>query len=81
MTDTNKPVTRRSVDPHPKHGRRIVITLGPGDVIGLRLERIARTCYLKLPALYDQAELARAAALAGFNPGPCKDPFKVRNVT
>ena len=80
MTDINKPVTRRSLDEHPKHKRRVIATLGPGNMVGLRLEGGRSTRYKDLNELYDQLELRDAAALAGFDPGPCKNPFKSRNV-
>ena len=50
MTSTDKPVTRRTVAPHARKQRRIVVTLGPGDVVGFRLEREpeARVRYLRI---------------------------------
>ena len=46
MTDLNKPVSCRSIVPH--RGRRIVVTLAPGDVIGFRPERTRRTCRARI---------------------------------
>lgn len=80
MTDITTEVTRRSIAPHARHGRKIIVTLGPGDVIGFRLERERATKYLPLESLYDQADVKAAAALAGFNTAPCKNPKAFRNV-
>ena len=60
MTDLNRPVSRRSIVPH--RGRRIVVTLAPGDVIGFRPERTRRTFYTTLAACMDMA--VRQAVLA-----------------
>lgn len=79
MTDTSKPVTRRSMLFHPRHQKRVIATLGPEDVISVRLER-GQPIYLSLTALYDIAELRAAAAVSGCNTAPCKNPFKARNV-
>lgn len=43
MTDLRKPVSRRTVEPYDHHGRRVVVTLEPGDVLALRWERTRRT--------------------------------------
>ena len=51
MTDLNKPVSCRSIVPH--RGRRIVVTLAPGDVIGFRPERTRRTFWTTLSACSD----------------------------
>ena len=37
MTDLKKPIKRRTLAPHP--GRRIVVSLLPGDVLSFREER------------------------------------------
>ena len=42
MTDIRKPVSRRTVGPNYM-GRRVVVSLLPGDVIGVREERTRRT--------------------------------------
>lgn len=76
MTDTNKPVTRCSCAAHPRHGRQIIITVGEGDVVQLRLKREQRTVCLPLSHLYDYAEARAAASAANFNTAPCKDPTK-----
>jgi hypothetical protein len=39
MTPLRKPVTRRTVEPYDHQGRRVVVTLEPGDVLALRWER------------------------------------------
>lgn len=57
MTDLKKPVRRRTVGLH--RGRRIMVSLEPGDVLGLRQERCRQTEYLSLPALYDYAVKSR----------------------
>lgn len=53
MTDLNKPVSRRTIVPH--RGRRIVVTLAPGDCIGFRHERTRRTFWTTLSACCDMA--------------------------
>lgn len=53
MTPTTKAVKRRTVVTH--HGRRIIVSIEPGDVIGLRQERRRQTEYVHIPALYDYA--------------------------
>ena len=57
MTPLKKAVRRRTEAPH--RGRRLVVTLMPGDVIGLRPERTRREEYVSLAALYDYAVKAR----------------------
>ena len=44
MTDLHKTIRRRSREQFAHYRRRIVISLEPGDVIGMRLER-TRTTY------------------------------------
>lgn len=75
MTDTSKPVTRRTIIEHPRHKRRVLVTIH-GEAIGFRLEREQATHWLSITSLYDQAELKTASALAGFNTAPCKNPKK-----
>ena len=43
MTDLHKEIRRRTLDPYDHQGRRVVISLLPGDVIGFRWERTRRT--------------------------------------
>jgi hypothetical protein len=59
MTDLNKPVRRRGRLPY--RGRRIIVTLEPGDMLGFRLERTRRTEYLTLAGCYERAVLIRVA--------------------
>ena len=60
MTDLHKRVSRRSLVPH--RGRRIVVSLETGDLIGLRLERCRQTEYVSIAAIYDYAVKARVVA-------------------
>lgn len=60
MTDLLKRIARRTVVPH--RGRRIVVTMEPGDLIGFRPERTRRTFYTTVAACADMA--MRAAVLA-----------------
>jgi hypothetical protein len=57
MTDLNKPVRRRGQLPY--RGRRIVVSLEPGDLIGFRLERTRRTEYLTMAGCYERAVIVR----------------------
>ena len=57
MTDLNKRVSRRTIVPH--RGRRIVVSLEPGDTLGLRMERCRQTEYVGIAAIYDYAVKAR----------------------
>lgn len=57
MTDLLKKVSRRSLIPH--RGRRIVVSLEPGDLIGLREERCRRVEYVCIAAIFDYAVKAR----------------------
>jgi hypothetical protein len=52
-TMLNKAVKRKSVGYH--RGRRFIVTLAPGDVIGFRAERMRKTFYTTLSACYDMA--------------------------
>lgn len=60
MTDLKKSVFRRTIGLH--RGRRIMVSLCPGDLLGLRQERCRRTEYVSLAACYDMAVKARVAA-------------------
>ena len=77
-TSTDKPVTRRTLAVHPRHNRRILVTIGPRDTISFRLERERGDgAALPIVHLYDQAERAKACAAAGITTadiGPCKNP-------
>lgn len=59
MTDLNKPVRRRGMMPY--RGRRIVVSLEPGDLLGFRLERTRRTEYLTVAGCYERAVIVRVA--------------------
>lgn len=61
MTDLHKPVKRRALIPH--RGRRIVVSLEPGDLIGLREERTRTTYYFPIAAAFDFAVKMHVAAL------------------
>lgn len=76
MTDTTKTVQRRSLSLHPKHGRRVVVKIGEGDVVCVRLEREQRERCIPLNHLYDYIELRAAASAVGFNTAPCTNPRK-----
>jgi hypothetical protein len=53
MTDLKKPVTRRTRGTVFERGeRRILVTLEPGDMLGLRLERTRRTYRARLSDLF-----------------------------
>jgi hypothetical protein len=82
MTPSTKSVSRVSETEHSKHKRKVIIVVGPGDVVGLRLQRANAdtTAFISLEALFDVVELRRAAALASFSTAPCKNPLKQRNV-
>ena len=64
MTDLRKPVTRRTDDTIRDAGRvrRLVVTLYPGDVIGLRPEKTRREERTTLAAVYDLAVRLRVDA-------------------
>ena len=53
MTDLIKRVKRRTLTPH--RGRRIVVTLHPGDVLSFREERTRREYLLSIAGAYDYA--------------------------
>lgn len=59
MTDLHKPVRRRTIGIH--RGRRIMVSLEPGDLLGLRQERCRQTEYVSIAAMYDFAVKARVA--------------------
>ena len=50
---------RRTV--HPHRGRRIVVTLHPGDVLGFREERTRKEFLLSVGGAYDYAVLLEVA--------------------
>lgn len=53
MTPLSRPVARKSSGMH--RGRQLVVTLYPGDVIGVRHLRTRREYHLSLAAVYDMA--------------------------
>ena len=53
MTDLKRAVRRRTIGLH--RGRRIMVSLEPGDLLGLRQERCRHTEYVSLAACYDMA--------------------------
>ena len=53
MTPLNRPLARRSIGTH--RGRRLVVILEPGDVIGFRAERTRKVFYTTLAACADMA--------------------------
>lgn len=61
MTDLRKPVSRRTDTTIRDAGksRRLVVTLYPGDVIGVRPEKTRREERTTLAAVYDLAVKAR----------------------
>ena len=52
-TQLKKAVTRRTESTH--RGRRVVVTIAPGDVIGFREERTRKTYWISLAACFDMA--------------------------
>lgn len=60
MSPFTKTVKRRTVTPH--RGRRIVVTLESGDLIGFRAERTRRTWYTTAAACMDLAIKQAVAA-------------------
>ena len=59
MTDLTKRVKRRTIKPH--RGRRIVVTLHPGDVLGFREERTRKEFLFSVGGAYDYAVLLEVA--------------------
>jgi hypothetical protein len=52
MTDLARPVRRRCRDPFAHYRKRIVVSLEPGDVLAMRLERTRTTFRAPLSAIY-----------------------------
>ena len=61
MTDLQKPVTRRCSTTRDG-GKRIVVSLLPGDLIAVRRERERKTYYYPIGAVYSLAVKAHIAA-------------------
>lgn len=60
-TELQRPVTRRTASRH--RGRRVVVTIAPGDVIGFREERTRKTYWITLGACFDMAVKIEVARL------------------
>jgi hypothetical protein len=60
LTPLNKTVNRRTIGTH--RGRRFVVILEPGDVIGFRPERTRTVFYTTLAACFDMAVRQHVAA-------------------
>jgi hypothetical protein len=61
MTPLLKPIHRRCVIPH--RGKRVVVTLEPGDLITMRHERERKAYSVPIAAVYDMAVKAHVQAL------------------
>ena len=59
MTDLRKRVKRRTISAH--RGRRIVVSLLPGDVLGFREERTRKEFLLSVAGAFDYAVLLEVA--------------------
>jgi hypothetical protein len=79
MTPTSKPTHRRTTFPHPRHGKRVIVTIHESS-IGFRLEQHRDVYWLNINSLFDQAELKSAAVQSGFDPSPCKNPKAPRKL-
>ena len=55
MTDLERKVTRRAKSAYGRPGKRLVVGLFPGDLIGLREERGRTWFYLPLGTVYTLA--------------------------
>lgn len=60
MTDLKRAVRRRTIWLH--RGRRIMVSLEPGDLLGLRMERCRQTEFVPLATIYDMAVKSRILA-------------------
>lgn len=52
MTDLFRPVRRRTRDPFAHYRKRLVVSLEPGDVLAMRLERTRTTYRAPLAAVF-----------------------------
>ena len=52
MTDLARPVRRRCRDPFVHYRKRLVVSLEPGNVLAMRLERTRTTLRAPLAAVY-----------------------------
>ena len=66
MTPISKPLTRRTAKPFLHYRRRLVVTLLPGDVLAIRLEREreSRAVTTSIALLYQQLVTRRVASEA-----------------
>ena len=69
-TELRRTVTRRCAEPHDHRGKRLVVSLEPGDVIGFREERSRKKHVAPLARVYRQVlvwhvEAARAERKRG----------------
>lgn len=62
MTDLTKPLRRRSRAPFGHYRRRIVVTLEPGDLLAMRLERTRMTYRASLADVFRQLAAWHAVA-------------------
>lgn len=62
MTPLSKPVTRRALRPFMHYGKRLVVTLEPGDLLSLRLERDRSRVSIPLAELYRELLTREARA-------------------
>jgi hypothetical protein len=60
-TRLTKPVGRKCISAGER-GRLFVVTLEPGDLVGVRIERTRRTEYMPIEAIYHAAVKARVLA-------------------
>jgi len=52
MTDLKKPISRRTAKTFAHYDRRIVVSLEPGDILAMRLERSTTTFRATLADVY-----------------------------
>jgi hypothetical protein len=52
MTDLNRRISRRALDPHPRVGRRIVVSLLPQGLIQLHEEKRRLKVSIEIDELY-----------------------------
>lgn len=64
MTELRKPIHRRTAAPFAHYRRRIVVTLEPGDVLTMRLERTRTRYHASLADVFRQLAQWHATATA-----------------
>lgn len=62
MTDLEKPVRRRGRFPFAHYRKRIVVSLEPGDILAMRLERTRTTYRAEMAAVFRQLAEWHASA-------------------